>query len=168
MIRMPWRRASPALTGGRLRLHASPRALRLGGTSARTAPQPATAARATASALAAAAAPWIALRARLCIFRWIHLKIDGDSQFSRRRRTFALGQDSTQQPQTAMSRPANVEAFKGRERVVRTLPGSIASALALRNHPEGSSAPADRGGKLYKAIRSEGLCCDAQPKRAPG
>ena len=113
------------------------------------------------------AAQWIPLRARLWVSSWIYLKIEGETIFSRRRRTFALGQDSTQQPQTAMSRSANVEAFKGRERVVRTLPGPIASALALRNHPEGSSAPADRGGKLSKAIRSEGLCPDAQPKRAP-
>ena len=99
------------------------------------------------------------------IFRWIHLKIDGASQFSRRRRTFALCQDSTQQAQTRMSRSANVGAFKRRKRPVRTLSGPIASAPALRNHPESSSAPADRGGKLSKAIRSEGLCRDGQPNR---
>ena len=115
-----------------------------------------------------AAALVIALRARLWVSMWIYLKIDGASPFSRRRRTFALGQDSTQQAETRMSRSANVGAFKRRKANVRTLPGPIASALALRNHPESSSAPADRGGQLSKAIRSEGLCCDGQPKREPG
>ena len=118
-----------------------------------------------AAALQPAAALPIALRDRLGVLIWIHLQFDGSRQFSRRRRTYALGQHWTQQPQTRMSRSANVGAFERRKTTVRTLPGPIASAQALRNHPESSSAPADRGGKLSKAIRSEGLCRHGQPNR---
>ena len=96
------------------------------------------------------------------------LKINGDSTFSRRRRTFALCQNSTQQPQTTMSRSANVGAFRLRKRAVRTLPGPLASASALRNHPEGILTPIDSGGKRSKTIRSEGLCRHGQTNRGHG
>ena len=66
-----------------------------------------------------------------------------------------------------MSRSANVEAFARRKTTVRTLPKPIRSALALRNHPESSSAPMKTVTELAEAIRSDRLCRDAQPNRGP-
>ena len=113
------------------------------------------------------AALQIALRARLRVLIWIYRQIDGTPKFSRRRRTYALCQHSTQQAQTRMSRYANVGAFALRKTTVRTRYAPIRTAQAWRNHPESSSAPIKTGTELAEAIRSDPLCRDAQPNREP-
>ena len=120
-----------------------------------------------AASLQPPAAIQIALRARLRILIRIHLQFGGTPKFSRRRRTYALCQHSTQQAQTRMSRYANVGVIEREKSCVRTRYAPIRTARALRNHPISSSAPMKTGTELAEAIRSDSLCRDGQPNREP-
>ena len=80
------------------------------------------------ASLQPAAAPQITLRARLRVLSWIHRQIDATRKFSRRRRTYALGQHSPQQAQTRMSRSAPLGVNKRALRVLRHHPARLRSA----------------------------------------